>query len=253
MASRATALVSLKRGWRGARLALNEKAAYSDESWARDGLDVAVPDGSRFSPAAWLLQQLLAFVPPAHWQQVWQLAPAELLEVARRAPEELSFLNRLAFASYRAGDHDFALLLIEEALPDLPPYALQLLAPVLRAGALDSALLLWLQRRAKAFSPEHPAFAALLAHRRRWDQALAEVVVAAAGQTIDPADPYPDAEMQQLLKHVALHAPPDDPAALAAGLVARAKPLPKGGLKRLASEMRATLEYRRQMLQAFER
>lgn len=252
MAGRATALLSLQRGWRGVRLSVNEKGASPDATWARDGLAVEPAPGFRSTPAVWLLRQLLTYVAPAHWQQAWQVQADELLGLAGRAPEELALLRGLAWSSYRAGDHDFALLLVREALPELPADLLALLLPLLPAPGLDAALLPWLQRQKLPYTPKHPARDALLAHRQPWGRELAAAVLAAVSRALHPASVYPSPDIVELLRRVALYAPPDEGAALVAGLTAPGGAELQAGWKKAAGEMLATLAYRRRMLKAFE-
>lgn len=251
MTERATSLLSLQRGWRGTRLSLNDEAARADATWDRDGLPVELPRDTVLTKAGWMLQQVLPYVPPVGWLRLWQVKPHELLALARRAPDGLHFLNRLAWASYRSGDVDFTLLLIREALPELDNELRRRLLPQLPAARLDGALLPWLRRR-EVFTAKHPAFAALLAHSQPWSRGLAAAVMGAVSSTLHPANTNPSPEMKSLLQHVALHAPPDDGPALIAGLQAQNRPELQTGWKKLAGDMLATLDYRRRMLKAFE-
>jgi hypothetical protein len=252
MAGRATALLSLQRGWRGARLAVDEKGATPGASWERDGLSPEPVPGFRSTPAVWLLQQLLAYVPPAHWQRLWKLRPRELLDVAQHAPEEFAFLHGLAWGSYRASDHDFALLLVREALPELPAALLPLLLAELPAPALDAALLPWLQRRREPFSPEHPAYAALPAHQQRWSRELAAAVLDALSRTLHPANPYPPPHAREMLRHVARSAPPEDGPALVAGLSPQGEAELPPAWRKEADDMLFVLDFRRRMLKELE-
>ncbi|MDT8305483.1 MAG: DUF5691 domain-containing protein [Anaerolineae bacterium] len=252
MAERATALLSLRRGWRGTRLSLNDEVARADATWDRDGLPVELSQDTTLTKAGWMLQQVLPYVPPVYWLRLWQVKPDELLALARPAPDEHHFLNGLGWASYRAGDDDFALLLLCEALPELDDDLLRRLLPQLPAARLDGALLPWLQRR-EVFTPKHPAFAALLADSQPWSHELAAAVIAAVSSTLHPANINPSPEMKSLLQHLALHAPPETSRGLLARLQAQNRPELQKGWKKAAGEMRLALDYRRRMLGAFDR
>jgi hypothetical protein len=251
MAERATSLLSLQRGWRGTRLSINEEAARADATWDRDGLPVELPRDTTLTKAGWMVAQVLPYAPPVGWLRLWQLKPHELLALARRAPDQLRFLNGLGWASYRALDDDVALLLIREALPELDDELLRRLLPQLPAARLDAALLPWLQRR-EAFTPKQPAFAALLAHSQPWSRELAAGVIAAVSSTLHPANINPSPDMYVLLKHMALHVPPEDGNALLDGLQAQNRSELQKGWQKAVDEMRLVLDYRRQMLRAFE-
>jgi hypothetical protein len=252
MVARAEALAELQRGWRGTRLSVAERAPGTDAGWARDGLDVAPPEKGRMSPASLLLQQLLSFAPPAHWQRQWQLKPAELLEVARRAPEELTLVSGLGWAASRAGDRAFGLLLVREALPELPQALLAALLPLLPAPGLNAALLPAVQRRREPFEPKHPAFVALMTHKWPWSHELAAAVIDAVSRTVVAENVYPPTHARELLQQLARCAPPAEGPALVAGLRAPGKDELPPAWKHVAGELLATLDFRRRMLAAFE-
>src|SRR5690606_9873021 len=101
-------------------------------------------------------------------------------------------------------------------------------------------------------TPEHPAFAALLAHSRPWDRPLAAAVLDGLGRNIAPAYPYPPPHARELLRRGARYAPPEAGPALVAGLTQRKPELPPAWRKE-ADEMLLVLDFRWRLLAALER
>jgi hypothetical protein len=107
-----------------------------------------------------------------------------------------------------------------------------------------------LQRRREPFSPEHPAYAALLAHQQRSSRELAAAVLDALSRTLHPGSSYPPPHARELLRHIARSAPPEDGPALVAGLSAQGEAELSPALRKEADDMLLVLDFRRRMLAA---
>src|SRR5690242_2643615 len=68
-----------------ARLAV-APPAEADATMARDGIEPQPPaHRQKLGTKAWLLLQILGAVPPSHWSERWQVAPADLLQAAAQS------------------------------------------------------------------------------------------------------------------------------------------------------------------------
>src|SRR5262249_41877923 len=57
------------------------------KEWKRDGIDEKVPQGVTASPASWWLYQMLALIPPSHWEGFFHASPEELIAAAEVCEE----------------------------------------------------------------------------------------------------------------------------------------------------------------------
>lgn len=80
-----------------------------DKSWQRDGI-VEKPPG-RVGQRSWWLSQMLALVPPAHWEQRLGASPAVLITAASADDAGLAVLEGWSRAAIRSKAADWALLL----------------------------------------------------------------------------------------------------------------------------------------------
>ncbi|MEZ5538203.1 MAG: DUF5691 domain-containing protein [Thiolinea sp.] len=90
-----------------------------DKSWQRDGIEEKPPQGK--GAKAWWLEQALSYIPPAYWTKRWQLAPADLLELAEKSDWKSALLSGWQTALLRYPDSEWAKVWLTRSDPRHSP------------------------------------------------------------------------------------------------------------------------------------
>ncbi|NJN65587.1 MAG: hypothetical protein HC884_02170 [Chloroflexaceae bacterium] len=227
-----------------------------DPEMVRDGIIPDVPRHIKVGQKTWWLGQMLGLVPPAHWYQQWNLAPAELLKVALKSEEAETLLDAWFRAAKRAEDTAFLEALLPVFLKRKDSYGhIKVLIDCLPQEQAEPAMIRLLEEEAQPLHGKHPAMPLLTRYEKPWGHTLAQKVLESLYQRIT-ADENPSSStrlalwtFRESLKEFALRLPPEFVSEVGRGWPAHAKYWDywEDGVKQMVD----ILNFRSEMLKEF--
>lgn len=156
------------------------------------------------------LAQMLSYIPPAIWCDLWQLSPAELLQAARQGKVPFDSPSIWGWASYRANDLDFMAYLLEHELKNIDADLARLMAATLPADRLETVSRPWLQpaRTKEGLKSNHPAIPLLQVHQQPWSRDLTRLVLEALNRYLHRDNVRPDYLLRGMILDFAYFFPP---------------------------------------------
>ncbi len=184
MILRARVLLTLRRDTKG-ELYLNVTLPEAcDEALGRDGISDTPPKG--VGRRIWMLEQILAVVPPSYWSEGWKSSPEALIRLADATEEATHLLSAWAWSTARHRDAAWAEALLQRwnhkrnftmmrYLPDL----VGLIQPE-RMDAWLTSRLHWFQRKIRSVNDVQNDFGTLdllKAYVEPWSESLSCAVL----------------------------------------------------------------------------
>jgi hypothetical protein len=220
--------------------------AEADAGMARDGIEPQPPaHRQKLGAKAWLLLQILGAVPPWHWSERWQVAPAELLQAAAQSEWKAALIEGWRAATLASGDAEWAEALLADDLSaaDL----LEALPP-----ARQEALLLCILRGDVTPLHKHPVLDLLRKTRHQWSPDLTRAVLRAVHRHMRKwKDTYDYQLRGALTDEFARRMPPALLAEVAGGWPD--EPDVRERWQGVIDKLLITLQFRHDMLAALER
>ena len=160
-------------------------------------------------PKGWLLKEMISLIPIAHWVEVWQKSPIEIIRAGDESDWRESFSAGFVAAAQRDGDPDWieALVLFTPADPNRPPRTE--LAAYLPAARLEALILHSLKSDSAGLNDGHSAYRLLMFHRSAWSDQLSRAVVNSIKKRINRGkDNIVDWQTKAALKQFARYVSP---------------------------------------------
>ncbi len=121
---------------------------------------------------------MIALIPTAHWIELWQKSPIEIIRAADESEWRESFVEGFVAAAQRNRDPDWIEALVFCTRPTDPKHTpLTELAAYLPAARLEALILKSLKSESAGLSDGHSAFRFLMVHRSAWSDQLSRAVV----------------------------------------------------------------------------
>lgn len=177
--ARAARILAVERRGMRRSLAVTLPGAI-DEAARRDGITDHPPLGTGIGERAWLATQLIAAVPPRHWQAQLGLSPEELVGTTVQGGFRIDVHAGFRTAAVRTQDAAWAAALLaagDDKIKGRPPAAWRPDA-ALAAALDDQARAAWAIGLLKGGDPGQEALAALSEWPGTWPGPLAEAVLA---------------------------------------------------------------------------
>lgn len=168
-------------------------------------------------PKGWALKEMTSLIPTAHWVELWQKSPIEIIRAADESDWRESFVEGFVAATQRTPDPDWIEALISYTATDPKHTPLTELAAYLPAARLE-ALILNSLKSESVLSDTHLALQFLLVHRSNWSDQLSRAVVESVKKRINQGkDNVVDWHSKVALKQFARYVSPALYDELAAG------------------------------------
>lgn len=189
-------------------------------AWLKtNGVEIDTPPRTRaVGPKAWALKSLISLVPIAHWNELWQKTPLEIIRAADETDWRESFIAGFSVAAQRDRNADWieTLVVFTASESNHPP--ITELAAYLPANRLEALILKSLASGSAGLSDGHSTFRLLLVHHGAWSDRLSRAVVHALKERISrPKDNVGDWQIKAALKQFARYVSPALHDELAAG------------------------------------
>ena len=136
-------------------------------------------------PKGWALKEMISFIPTAHWIELWQKSPIEIIRAADESEWRESFVEGFVAAAQRTLDPDWIEALISYTATDPKHTPLTELAAYLPVARLEALILNSLKSESAGLGDEHSAFRFLLVHRNAWSDQLSRAVVKSVKKRIN--------------------------------------------------------------------
>jgi hypothetical protein len=191
----------------------------------RDGVVVEPPKG--WGQKAWWLMQVLGAVPPSIWSDMLQLAPAQLVVLARHSEWARSLLEGWSSAAVRYQDPDWSEALLSEALLKTDRVLIIPLLAVLPPGRRDAFVDAYLEANPSLEANQAGRWL-LTNYRQTWTPAISSRVIdCLLNHTRSMSGFLPDLADERWLTDIALFLHPDVLATGSAHLGDAAEHLPQ--------------------------
>jgi hypothetical protein len=128
-------------------------------------------------PKGWALKEMISLIPTAHWVELWQKSPIEIIRAGDESEWRESFVEGFVAAAQRNRDPDWIEALILYTSTDPKHTPLTELAKFLPAARLEALALHALKSEPRGLNGGHPAFRLLTIHRSAWSDQLSRAVV----------------------------------------------------------------------------
>ena len=155
-------------------------------------------------PKGWALKEMISLTPLAHWSEVWQKSPIEIIRAGDESEWRESFAAGFVAAAQRDRDPEWI-----EALVSFPSTPLTQLAAYLPAARLEALILHSLKSESAGLNDANPALGLLMSHRSAWSDRLSRAVVNSVKQRINQGkDKIVDWRTKAVLGEFARHVSP---------------------------------------------
>ena len=135
-------------------------------------------------PKGWALKEMISLIPTAHWTELWQKSPSEIIRAAEESEWRESFVEGFVAAAQRNRDPDWLEALISYTSTDPKHTPLTELAAYLPAVRLE-ALILNSLKTEPVLSDIHRALWFLRVHRSAWSDQLSRGVIKSVKKRIN--------------------------------------------------------------------
>jgi len=165
--------------------------------------------GRSVGPKGWALKEMISLIPTAHWTELWQKSPIEIIRAGDESEWRESFAEGFVAAAQRNRDPAWieALFLYTSTDPKHTP--LIELAAYLPPARLEALILNSLKSKSAGLSDDHFAFGFLMVHRSAWSDQLSRAVVKSVKKRINQGkDSIIDWQTTMALKQFARYVSP---------------------------------------------
>ena len=160
-------------------------------------------------PKGWALKEMISLIPTAHWIELWQKSPIEVIRAADESEWRESFVEGFVAAAQRNRDPDWIEALISYTTTDPKHTPLTELAAHLPAARLE-ALILNSLKSESVLSDTHLALQFSRVHRSTWSDQLSRAVVKSVKKRINQGkDSVVDWQTKTALKQFARYVSPN--------------------------------------------
>ena len=160
-------------------------------------------------PKGWALKEMISLIPTAHWVELWQKSPIEIIRAADESEWRESFVEGFVAANQLNVDADWIEALISYTSTDPKHTPLTQLAVYLPAARHEALILKSLKSESVGLSDNHLAFNSLFVHRSAWSDQLSRAVVKSVKKRINQGkDNIVDWQTKSLLKQFAQYVSP---------------------------------------------
>jgi hypothetical protein len=160
-------------------------------------------------PKGWALKEMISLIPTAHWVELWQKSPIEIIRAADESEWRESFVEGFVAATQRNVDADWIEALISYTSTDPKHTPLTKLAVYLPAARLEALTLNSLKSESVGLSDNHLAFYFLFVHLSAWSDQLSRAVVKSVKKRINQGkDSIVDWQTKSALKQFARYVSP---------------------------------------------
>lgn len=165
--------------------------------------------GQSVGPKGWALKEMISLIPTAHWVELWQKSPIEIIRAGDESEWRESFVEGFVAASQRTRDPDWIEALISYTSTDPKHTPLTQLAAYLPAARLEALTLTSLKSESGGLSDTHLALQFLRVHRSAWSDQLSRAVVKSVKKRINQGkDNIVDWQTKAALKQFARYVSP---------------------------------------------
>jgi len=160
-------------------------------------------------PKGWALKEMISLIPTAHWSELWQKSPIEIIRAGDESEWRESFVEGFVAAAQRNRDPEWIEALISYTSTDPKHTPLIELAKYLPAARIEALILNSLKSESAGLSDEQSAFRFLSVHRGSWSDQLSRAVVKSVKKRINQGkDSIVDWQTKSALKHFARYVSP---------------------------------------------
>ena len=160
-------------------------------------------------PKGWALKEMISLIPTAHWTELWQKSPIEIIRAGDESEWRESFAEGFVAAAQRNRDPDWIEALILYTSTDPKHTPLTEIAAYLPAARLEALILNSLKSASAGLTDDHLALQFLMVHRTAWSDQLSRAVVKSAKKRINQGkDSIVDWQTKAALKQFARYVSP---------------------------------------------
>jgi Family of unknown function (DUF5691) len=160
-------------------------------------------------PKGWALKEMISLIPTAHWVELWQKSPIEIIRAGDESEWRESFVEGFVAAVQRNPNPDWIEAIISYTSTDPKHTPLTELAAYLPITRLEVLIVNALKSVPSGLNDEHVAFHFLLIHRSAWSDQVSRAVVQSVKKRINQGkDSIVDWQTKSALKHFARYVSP---------------------------------------------